>query len=252
MKKVQISKISPDQSIQQLLAQLDSDKDGKLQTKEVDVDGDRFIDCGAPAKKWLYTSLGPVEQALFKQGLISDLRNCICLPTADKKDAVEVMQRHYAITRPGKGRATHLQTYGAGPCYVITLYHKSSKTGVMAHIDANTDVVRSLQDIANHLQKFGVDISKMEARLVGGNDSSRKQLDDIKKALSDIRISLVEEDTIGTTWASVMLDTRNGLLVDYSEEIHTTPPSEVSMLPFIIEIPGKLIPSHHPSLLKKQ
>lgn len=250
MVRVPIAKISDDPIIRELLMAFDANSDSHLETKEVDVDRDGKIDCNQITKKWMYPKLGPVENALFRAGLITELRNSICLPISDRKDAVEVMQRGYAITRPGGGRATHLQTFGAGPCYVLTLYDKGTKTGVMAHIDALTDFGASMNVIVAHLEKNGVDIGRMEARLIGGDTTSRNCLLKIKTVLTDFQIKLVEEDTIRPTPASVMLNTETGQLDDYQETIHTTDSSKLVGLGFIVQTPGNLIQSSHLNTLR--
>jgi len=155
---------------------------------------------------------------------------------SDTPKAIEVLQHEFAITRPGKGRSPLLQTFGAGPCVVMTLHDKQTKVGVMAHFDATTTVATSFNMIKVKLEKYGVDIGNMEMRLVGGQTGQSEELILSLRDQADERgIDIVEQEIVlsRSNISAVMLDTETGELYDYDESIHNRI-DEAEILPMSI------------------
>jgi hypothetical protein len=59
------------------LRALDTNRDGNLDTAEV-ADKSGGLRCDGAAQHWMYTELGPAENALLKAGLLTKARNAIC------------------------------------------------------------------------------------------------------------------------------------------------------------------------------
>ncbi|OGQ45858.1 MAG: hypothetical protein A3I05_08230 [Deltaproteobacteria bacterium RIFCSPLOWO2_02_FULL_44_10] len=138
----------------------------------------------------------------------------------DQPGAIEVFTDEYSITRPGNGRSPFLQTAGAGPCLVLTLYEKKTKTGLMAHVSAMADVVMSFKAMDRELRAQGVNITNMEARIVGGKSGLNVDtyISELKNELFQRGIQLVEEDTNRDgNITAVTLDTTTGELHNYRE-----------------------------------
>lgn len=63
--------------VEPLLKALDTDKDGVLTRAEVTA-ADGMIQCNAATKQLYYPKLGPLQNALFKAGLVDKLRDAVC------------------------------------------------------------------------------------------------------------------------------------------------------------------------------
>ena len=135
--------------------------------------------------------------------------------TGDHPKSVEVLQHEFTITRPGNDRSPFLQTFGAGPCVVLTLYDKRTKTGLLAHLDATTDVAGSFGQMAANLARHGVDIGNMEARIIGGQTGQSEELIlKLRDQLGDRNVRIVEQDIVESSYdvSAVVLDTNTGEL----------------------------------------
>lgn len=180
MARVPISKISDDPKVQELLKTLDTNDDKHLETKEVDANGDGSIDCNPIIEKWLYTNLGPVENALFKAGLITKLKACICPRkgpiTPDAIDAGSLFyflenRRDYTFFPKGSkevGRplnevpqghiiasGNQLTTAGLGSCSAIAFAYEGKN--FLGHIDASTSPKTITEEIRRNF-----DIEKLK------------------------------------------------------------------------------------------
>lgn len=150
----------------------------------------------------------------------------------DPVGAVEVFTQEYALTRPGEGRSRYIQTFGAGPCVILTLYDPTTKTGLVAHFPATTDVLKSFIILKNHLARHGVDIGKMEARIIGGQHGMSEELIlSIRDGLASQTVSIVEQNILLEGWetSSVVMDAETGEVYDYVETATTRQRIEVDL-----------------------
>lgn len=79
-----IATLSTSKETRELLRALDVDKDGALSTGEVDVDSDGYLDCARVPKNWMEPDYFPVQNALFRAGLITRLSRSDCEPGEDR------------------------------------------------------------------------------------------------------------------------------------------------------------------------
>ncbi|MFH1387242.1 MAG: hypothetical protein ABIH50_06220 [bacterium] len=139
----------------------------------------------------------------------------------DIPGAIEVGQKEFALTRPGEGRSPYLETFGINTCIALVLYDSTTKTGMLAHIDATT-TINSYKDMLYHLKRVGVKKNNLRASIVGGQTGkSEELLQNIHNFLKDNMIPVVEEDVLGGNNRSIILDTRNGSISNYQETIPT-------------------------------
>lgn len=146
---------------------------------------------------------------------------------SDVEKAIEVFQGEYAVSKPSHNR--YLQSSGAGPCVIITLYDKKNKIGLLAHLDAAVDIYNSMDLILQKLKEKGADASNLEARIIGGQRSqSEKIVYEIKDRLNESNIKIVETDVLADPQTSkdILFDLETGEVYDYNETITTTPKDE--------------------------
>lgn len=93
----------------------------------------------------------------------------------DRDDAVEVLQKEAGITKADRPHR-FLKTFGAGPCVILALYDKESKTGSLVHLDGTTDVKRAVSMTLARMNASGASPKGIEASLVGGQ---RHQSEDL-------------------------------------------------------------------------
>lgn len=85
---------------------------------------------------------------------------------ARAEDGIDVGQQGAAATAPGAGRERYLQSHGAAPCVIVTLYDPETKTGALSHFDAGTGVAASLELM---IGSMGLpEETRLQARLIGG------------------------------------------------------------------------------------
>jgi len=157
----------------------------------------------------------------------------------DPQGAVEVFTHEFAMTRPGKGRSRYIQTFSAGPCVILSLYDPETKTGLVAHFDATTDVKASFHSLTAGLQRHEVDISRMKARIVGGQTGRSEELIlGLRDQIKARQIEVVEEDIIESSFyvSNVVLDTQTGELYDYEETSLTRSKAELDIASLKVQL----------------
>lgn len=112
---------------------------------------------------------------------------------ARTKDSVDVGQKQAGVSRRAEGLERYLQSSGAGPCVIFTLYHARSKTAALSHLDAGTGTADS---VALMLHKMGLERGdKIEARLIGGMEGLSEDLFLVAiKTLDRLGVDIVEVD----------------------------------------------------------
>ncbi len=140
----------------------------------------------------------------------------------DNPSAIEVFQHEYAITR-ATDRRPILQSFGAGPCVIVTLYDSVNKIGSIAHVDGTTDIYNSFDQTFAELNLLRrKNNSPIEARIMGGAKGlSEKIVYAIQDRLAEQGVSIVERDflhySINGGSASIQLDTKTGKVTNYNE-----------------------------------
>ena len=133
------------------------------------------------------------------------------LPSAARINYVP--QSYYGITRAGVS-AQYLVTSGLLVCVSVMLYHKASQTAALAHMDDN-DPLASLHVIAEHLSRLQAPPDQCVARIIGGqSDFSEFYVENIQRALQDLKIQILERDALGTRSREILFDSQTGIVYD--------------------------------------
>ena len=91
-----------------------------------------------------------------------------------------------------------VQSTGAGPCLVLVLFDRQTKTAALAHISSSTDIARAMVQIYSQLAAQGAPTSRLEARIYGGwLGFSEKTLAGIEAQLRLRQIPVLEKDVLG-------------------------------------------------------
>lgn len=72
---------SDEAKLRDALHQLDTNGDEKLETLEV-ATANGYLACNSVTKRWSFNTFNPVQNALFKSGLVKDLRRSVCPSTS--------------------------------------------------------------------------------------------------------------------------------------------------------------------------
>lgn len=133
------------------------------------------------------------------------------------QDTQIVLQSTYSKAGGDTGKR-FLESSGAGPCVIATLYDQESKTGFMVHFDSRSNVTAALKEMKKHL---GENPDKWHMRIIGGyrsEESSRRIVGEIRNSAAFSKIILVEEDILEDGYmrksVNVVLDTESGQLFD--------------------------------------
>jgi hypothetical protein len=140
---------------------------------------------------------------------------------SDDSNAIEVSQKIYAITSAAAAKPI-LQTWGSGPCVVVIIYDPSSKIGMLAHIDALTEVEDSFETIIQTFRELTEQENiVLEAIIVQGmHHEDMKTYSEIIDALERLNVTIVYEHLLNLPLglsASAQFDTRTGIVQPYDE-----------------------------------
>lgn len=134
-----------------------------------------------------------------------------------QSNVITVGQKEMAASKYGAEDSSlprYLQTFGAGPCIVCTVY-KDGKGG-MVHADSLTEIRSSLTQL---FQVMNLKPSEVEVRLIGGQD-----IQDVSKLLGsleqlgikDEQIKEIDMNCSGQESKKVILDLKDGKVYDMS------------------------------------
>jgi len=133
------------------------------------------------------------------------------------EDSRIVLQSTYSVAGGESGKR-FIESSGAGPCVIATLYDASTKTGTMVHLDSRSNVITAVKNMKN---KLASESSDYQFRIVGGletNDSSRRIVEELRNSASAFNFPIVEEDILENgsvrKSVSVVLDSDTGKLYD--------------------------------------
>jgi len=140
---------------------------------------------------------------------------------ADRPGMIFVFMQEFGTTK-GSDPNPVLETVGAGPCIVVTLYDKISKVGTMTHLSPATDtrnLSEALRGMIASMYRAGYDDrnrNRVGVRIIGGHRGSSDELfGRIQRLLTNLGFSKPIEVDYGDWEAeSVALDTRTGELFD--------------------------------------
>lgn len=140
--------------------------------------------------------------------------------TIDRPGEPEVYQREYMVSYHYDH--AFIQTFGVSTCVALILYQPESKKGLVAHIDAPTDIQRELQ-------RFGkeFDWTKVEVSVLGGLPHDPTRL--YAKVLAQVKAlggKLIREaqNTPPSMSMNLRLNLATGEVSTYLEGHSTTPP----------------------------
>jgi hypothetical protein len=168
-------------------------------------------------RKWLIATTEAPQITLSVALPLPHNQNSIPFVTAS--DATpEVAQGQYLFSKS----STHegIQTFGVGPCVVVTLWDSKTKCGALAHIDGITDVEESLDLMLQEFLLLGIDPSKLTVVVAGGfAGQSEREIFELRHyfEFADMKIA-VEESLIPAGRAkSVNLNLDTGITGYYKE-----------------------------------
>ncbi len=169
---------------------------------------ERFLE-SERKKRVLENSIVPVKN--FERGTIEDSDN-----------ALGVLQRGYAIRKYDKdSNIKGLKTFGAGPCIIVAIYDRKNKVGYLAHVDAGANIRRSIYEMSYHFKKAGGELTRsnedkpedhqLEVTLIGGNNGSRLQINEIRTFLKDkFHVTKMNQDILTSRVENAWLDLESG------------------------------------------
>lgn len=162
-------------------------------------------------------------------------------------DGIDVGQGRAGATRGGVGLPRYLQSDGAGPCVILTLYEARTRSASMAHLDAGTGVRESVERM---LARMGSPAgAAVEARLIGGMEGlsgdvlakAVLKLEKLGIPIVEVDVKLKGEPEVEIEFPdgqrrrypkladSIILDTHDGAVYDMRgsvpEEYRTGPPN---------------------------
>mgnify|MGYP001604117653 CR=1 FL=1 len=137
-------------------------------------------------------------------------------------EAADIQQKEYLITTPPQYR--WIETTGAGPCYIVTLYDRETKTGFISHIDAPTDLPDSMDRVAQEFKVRNIPLSRLEARIfAGAKDGTECQAWELRTFFKANDVPIIEEDILYSNQSfSIELDLNTGEVFDLPWSIEET------------------------------
>ncbi|MCX5749027.1 MAG: hypothetical protein NTZ10_02095 [Candidatus Saganbacteria bacterium] len=139
----------------------------------------------------------------------------------DSKTAKEIPVGACFLAEYNK-ETTALQTRFLETCIAVTFYEPGTKTGVLAHFDSQ-EKAKELKNVINTLKNKGIDLSKVQVSIIGGDgsDPSNRTFIEISKILDDEMVPITETN-IGFHASrpfNINLDLSNGKITSYKETI---------------------------------
>lgn len=136
----------------------------------------------------------------------------------DSDNAILVAMGEYAFLRfDSNHKQKALKTYGAGPCVIVVLYQRKAKAGIMMHVSALTDFEQSMQHIASRMNQYDLDFSQpWDLAIIGGDDSSREKIFEIREILGRYRFNLIGQNVLTGETESAWLDLETGRLYEFA------------------------------------
>lgn len=146
---------------------------------------------------------------------------------------VESAKNHNQIHLVNQGRwagAAHipektrwLATFGANPCFAVSIFDSANKRGALAHIDALSSPNRTLHNMRGAISyPAGIEIPRYSVHLVGGNMSPIDEMaeivevvDEIKKTGYDVELHIGD---VRQKSASLALDLINGSIYAFKPD----------------------------------
>ena len=134
----------------------------------------------------------------------------------------EVAQGAAIIAKYDKGKLTHLQTFGLGPCIAVVLYDPQTNTGVLAHIDTSSKA-QDLQRIIDGLKAKGIKTENLTATIIGGDgsDGSDETFVAAKRVISGsgIRIAETNVGSQSSRPTGIQLNLETGEVTGYRDDM---------------------------------
>jgi len=161
-------------------------------------------------KELLRTRLAPIQPSREPRG-----------SSSDKSHVQVVGQREFGIVTAGKDKDSRLLTSEGGPCVVLSLYAKRSKTALMAHFDHGTLISESFKIMTAELEKRTgkFEASEWEARFLGGNSNlSANLVMVLQDKLEELKIRIIEQDILGNVDRYTLIESETGEIYDYKGE----------------------------------
>jgi chemotaxis receptor (MCP) glutamine deamidase CheD len=104
-----------------------------------------------------------------------------------------VLQHEYLVVTSG-AKQNQLAIYGAGPCVIIALWNRDTKTAGLAHVDDKTNIY-SIQAFVEQVASGAKEGTKIQVHLVGGDSLSIDlQATLLKEIKNDSVLELISAD----------------------------------------------------------
>ncbi len=115
----------------------------------------------------------------------------------------------------------YLQTFGTGPCVVVSLFDKDTKTVGLAHLHAGLNTDLSMDVFISKFRSRAGANSRIEGRILGGaKGASESLVYDIERRFREDRIFIKENATLNThlpNQSDFMISSETGEIYSYSE-----------------------------------
>ena len=111
-----------------------------------------------------------------------------------------------------KKKCGYIGTSGAGPCVILTLYHKM-KLGAVAHVDPNYPGM--IYDLVKEVKGYAP-LKEFESRVIGGHTGySERTIFWANRAMEENNVKIVEKDILGQDVVrSIVMDLETGEVFD--------------------------------------
>lgn len=127
----------------------------------------------------------------------------------DVQGIPEVSQREYIHS--SSTLHPYIQTYGMYTCVGLVIYSESSKEGILAHVDAATNVEIEIPKLLRQIPE----ISKIS--LIGGTNKLASEIEEVIKKSKYNVFERVEEIE------NIIVSLESGEIYEYDEKFTTTP-----------------------------
>lgn len=179
--------------------------------------------------------IGFLKLSKFMFVLATVVFSRVGLAWQDDSSIVEVRQAEYIITN--FNQKPFVQTYGLGPCIALIFHDLSTQMGALAHIDASTDVEKTMAQMITNFFSLGANMETTQVQLIGGwaesfpsmgsdiKYTSPITLKQIKKIIKRWDLKIIREETLtqdvpgAVLFRNLTLDLKNGKVYDFTTNI---------------------------------
>ncbi len=102
-------------------------------------------------------------------------------------------QRSYMLIKSGHAKFNKAFTMSVNTCVMLTLYDRTTGSGMMAHFDAGTYVEEGMKEMFDALKKMGADTEHLEVRMIGGDGNIQFSVDLVNSMTAELEKYGIQE-----------------------------------------------------------